>query len=372
MANKKKASNHRSNGRGTLRLDRRYAVVGRIAKASGTNDPTTFRAILTMMAQLEQEGRFRILTEIRDGVLTPMDVYAKWVTGQLDYLTSAASLRLIIPTIPDWIASYKKVSATTQRNYTSEIERFARVVGNIPIHEVPEKMPVYLRYCQDNGIEATFNKLRVAIFSYLTKEFGKNHPLRLRAGEVERLPEVSKRQAPNFSVKEMAAIFAKLPQPHRSMARTMLLTGMHWKEYNGEWEVQEHCVHIVGTKNKNRVRDVPIMDDELVKPSRSSSSFRKALRRTHPTISPLSFRRTYARWMSEAGIPKGRRSAYMGHGVQDMTERYERSEVEAFWAQDAEQFKRYMDAELVREVKPKAKVTPVNSAFKLQLPRLRP
>jgi integrase len=368
---KKRPAHHRSNGVGTFRVDRRYQVVGRIARASGTNDPTTFQSILTMMSRLEHEGRFQILAEIKDGILTPMDVYAKWITGQLDYLKSAASLRPILPTIPDWIAGYTSVTPITRKNYASEIDRFARVVGNVEIHEIPAKMVAYRQYCEKMGIEETFNKLRVVILSFLRASFGKHHPLRLEAGEVKRTAAISKRQAPNFSVKEMSVIFRGLPQPHRSMARTMLVTGMHWKEYCGEWEVFEDHVEIRGTKTKNRVRQVPIMDDDLVRPTRSNSSFRKALRKAHRTISPLSFRRTYARWMAEAGIPKGRRSSYMGHGAQDMTERYERSEVASFWIRDAEAFRRHMDTEMARRETPKPPVEPVNAAFKFQMPKLR-
>jgi hypothetical protein len=46
--------------------------------------------------------------------------------------------------------------------------------------------------------------------------------------------------------------------------------------------------------------------------------------------------------MAEAGIERARRISYMGHGSVDMTDLYERHEVEAHLRRDAEKLRRYL------------------------------
>ena len=51
---------------------------------------------------------------------------------------------------------------------------------------------------------------------------------------------------------------------------------------------------------------------------------------------PLSGRKTFARWMEDAGIPRVRREVYRGHGKRDVGDLYERYEVAAYLRDDAQ------------------------------------
>jgi len=327
---------HRINGRGTLRVDRRFKGIGRIAKASGTNDPKAYAGILTMLGQLHSQGRFRVLEEIRDGVVSPLEVYTKWTAGELDHLQSAATLRLVDPVVVDWIAA-SELKAVTKKNYLSEVQRFVARVGNVRIQDIPEGLERYRVLCRSRGIEPTFNKARKALLSYASKMLPgkKADPLRNRIAGVPVLKETSKPKARQFSVKEMADILKRLPKPHRDIARTMLFTGMGWTELIGEWEALHDRVTIRGTKTKGRVRVIPRFEEKLTRPERGKDSFKTALKKAEATCTPLSFRRTFALWMSEAGISRIRRKSYLGHGDSDMTDRYERGEVDRFLREDA-------------------------------------
>lgn len=74
---------HRFNNRGSFVIDRRYKGIGRIRRASNTKDKKTFEEILHMLTRLLDLGQHEILKEIRDGVLSPMEVYGYWTNDQL-------------------------------------------------------------------------------------------------------------------------------------------------------------------------------------------------------------------------------------------------------------------------------------------------
>jgi hypothetical protein len=335
----------RFNHRGSLVIDRRYSAIGRIRRASGTHDKHTFRQILSMLRELHDTGRHSVLREIRDGLISPIQVYGFWREGQLDHLPSAMSLRPITPTIPDWIDKHT-LTETTKRNYKSEISRFATFAGgSTRIQDLPAAVKAYRQYCLDRGTARTFNCLRTAILSYLNNNFGKSHVLWMSVRDVKTLKEPKKRQAPQLAVAEAHELISDLPPVHAQIARAMLLTGMHWKEIVGQWSIENDRVTIKGTKAQGRRRFVPLIDPGIQKPRRASKAFRTALRKIRSDLSPYSFRRSFAHWMEEAGIPRTRRRLYLGHGTKDVTDRYERGDIDRFLREDAEALRSYIHRE---------------------------
>ena len=53
------------------------------------------------------------------------------------------------------------------------------------------------------------------------------------------------------------------------------------------------------------------------------------------TVTPKLARKTFDRWMQDAGIPRVRRKRYLGHGKRDVTDDYEWYEVIAYLREDA-------------------------------------
>ena len=190
---------HRINHQGTYVIDRRYKGIGRIRRASGTNDRKTLNQILSMLTEIHNVGKHSILCEIRDGVVSCMEVYGHWAEGRLDHLPSVATLKLVTPTIPDWIDTHSIVP-TTKRNYKSEIKRFSDVVGyDLPIQAIPRALKRYKKHCIKRGTERTFNACRTTILAYLNNNFGKSHTLWKQVSDVRTLSAVPKRRAPQLS-----------------------------------------------------------------------------------------------------------------------------------------------------------------------------
>ena len=105
----------RVNDRGSFHIKRSYKGIGQIRRASGTKDEKTFDEILDMLTKLLDSGKHDILREIRDGVLSPIEVYGYWTNGDLQHVPSGLTLKKVIPTIPDWIDTHDVVP-TTKRN----------------------------------------------------------------------------------------------------------------------------------------------------------------------------------------------------------------------------------------------------------------
>lgn len=63
---------YRSMGRGTYIIDRCFPGVGRVRRASGAQDESTFRAVNNMLSHLWTAGRADVLEQIRDGKLHPL------------------------------------------------------------------------------------------------------------------------------------------------------------------------------------------------------------------------------------------------------------------------------------------------------------
>jgi integrase len=148
----------------------------------------------------------------------------------------------------------------------------------------------------------------------------------------------------------------------------MCLTGMGPKEYWVDgWSIESDRVRIRGKKALGRVREVPLVDMP-VRPEITKDGFTSALRRLskerlmqqlteqlerEPTadelaaaieadprgvwkVTPYQARKTFARWMEDARIPRARREIYRGHGKRDIGDIYERYEVAAYLREDAQ------------------------------------
>jgi integrase len=378
---------HRINGRGSLRLDRVFPLpVGRIARASGTNDYAVFQQMEAMLVNLYEQGKSGILQEIRDGHQKPLQVFEKWSRGELAHLNSAAALRDLLPTYTKWVPTHRNhrtglaVKDTTKKNYLEVVRRFVRRVGNIAIHEIPEAMRRYQPDCEQRGVFREFNQLRTALLAFLASEF-KGSKLQADLKGVRKLQEPVKGRPDHLSVAEAVALFQVMDDDAKAIARTMATTGMNWEEYAGDWEVVSlagglPAVRILGTKTKNRPRTIPVFEKNISKPSISKGAFEyrldKAMKKLpfQKRISPSSFRLTFARWMADAGIPSYRRKDYMGHKHGDMTERYEMGVVLGYFKDDADMWHNYME----EQSKPKPHTEPVArsfSGFQFIRPRLK-
>lgn len=360
---------HRSNGRGSFRLDRRFRSIGRINRASGTTERKTFEAIDSMLGVLYQQGHWDVLKQIKTGHVLPLQALSLWRQGQIYRITNAATLRKLSPEIEDWITS-RQATATTKRNNLSEIRRMLNVTGNPEIASVAEAMKRYRDDCLVRGVFDTFNRTRKLILAFLAEGLPKQVALRDDVLAVGTL-DVKSSSARHFTVVEMDQLLGALSQDHRHMARTLLFTTMGWSEYTGDWKILgDNRVHIVGTKNSYRNRKIPQFERHLVRPLCGAASFRKALQKVHPDLQVRSFRNSLTRWMASAGIDQWRVEVYTGHAPSTMTIHYQRGtgpvEIEPrVIDRDIELLEHYQETERKAALVPRRK-PPINATFQFQ------
>jgi integrase len=157
-----------------------------------------------------------------------------------------------------------------------------------------------------------------------------------------RVKREAKRQGNPQTVKQLAELAEKLHPAYAAIAWSMALTGMGPGELWGQWTVRKDRIHIRGTKREGRVRDIPLIRP-VAHPTRPYRPFLEALgEASGETVLPYDLRKTFATWMEEAGIPRTRRRLYMGHGSTDVTDLYERHDVERFLAEDGEKLRGFL------------------------------
>jgi len=89
---------------------------------------------------------------------------------------------------------------------------------------------------------------------------------------------------------------------------------------------------------------VPIAhEDHALRACYAALAMQAALRRyaekAGVKLNPYQARKSFARWMEDAHIPRARRVAYLGHSTADVQDRYERYEIDAYLREDAERMR---------------------------------
>lgn len=332
---------YRSKRGGTLIIDRQFAAVGRIAKASGTTDKRVFNQRNKMLTDLHDTGRPELLRSIRDGVVSIAEVHEAYRKNEIDLLAAGASVKPLATAFEVWSktkdcsADYRRTLGTTMR-YIREHDPNARVADT----------PRILERLSESLKIPSFNRTRAHILSFIRSSMKKHHPLYLACSSIdkkrEKVARISKRPSP----RELAVMF---PSPHiehvDALAWSIALTGMHQKELWGEWACDGTQIHVHGTKRDSRDRVIPCAFAP-VSPSIARTTFDKKFRKRETGLVPYQLRGSYSHWLEASGIFRTRRRMYLGHSVADVTELYERHEVEKFLAGDAVLMRSFVFADM--------------------------
>lgn len=350
-----KKKGHRSNKRGSLRLDVRTPV-GRVTRASGTQHLPTLNKITSMLKEFGTQEPFRldILRSVRDGKLEPLTVYEAYVSRRLDQLPTAETMTALKPAMDAWVvvadcgAKHKVAHRTAIKYLTGKARAGATVAA------LPELLRQVKGDLAKEGHAAQFNRVRSSVQGFLRDTLGKRHELYKAAADVTKLEESKVRKNNPQTVADIVALARSIEAKHVGALWGMALTGMGPKEFFNGWKLEGPGIHVPGTKRKARNRMIPAVmadrfsgatGDRRLTTEYRARRFAKALNEASAgRVQPYDLRRTYATWMEESQIPRNRRRQYMGHATGDVTDLYEQTEIARYLSEDAAKLETFVKA----------------------------
>ena len=334
---------------GSFVLDRRFRHVGRIKRASGTSNTATFRRVNEMLTALHQMGRLDLLRAIRDGHLSPLQVWNAFRLGELERLPSAEMLAPLAPALEAFVHTVKcgerhRASLKTSARHISEAAGTGATIADL------SAALRKLRATLGGDHARSFNVARSAAQAFARERGGRQSRLWADVANVPPLEEAGRQRGHPITPRDVAAICDQLPPDLAAMVWTLVTTGMgpaeYWSRLGGWWRDEGTHVHIAGTKREGRDRNVPRLRPPSP-PVAWEGRFRRLLSEASGgAVQPYDLRRSYAHWMELARIPRTRRRLYMGHGRKDVTDLYEFHEVQRFLEEDAATLRAWLAREL--------------------------
>jgi len=353
---------HRDSGKGTLIIDV-VTHVGRIKRASGTMEPPVLKKLKGMITALAGSTHAEYVRAIRDGQMTPLEVYDLYRVHGADKMPTMDAIKGLGAALDAWIKDAECGERHRAAHKTMRRRIMEKAKPDAAVKDLPSLLEgVRTRY-KTHKKHAAFNRIRASALSFARDTLRRSHPIYGSIIEVPGLRERKLRENNPQTPDQITALVAKLTtEADRAAVWGMALTGMGPGEWYGKWALKPDRIHIDGTKREARVRDIPrVMVERFsvggvaTKPPKSKTvewpirQFAEALKlASGGDVQPYDLRRTYAHWMEESGIIRTRRRQYMGHSTGDVTERYERSVVAAYLAEDAERLTNWINAQLTQ------------------------
>lgn len=330
---------HKSHGRGSAVIKKKFRGVPLIRRAVGTNDPVTVRKIATMYDALYAQGRLDVLTAIARRRLHPLAVFSQWQLGREVQLPAADVFPPLGGTWDRWADTLLN---DAHRRAARGTRRHLDIRGDATVAELPAILASYRLRCADK--HRTFNLARAHSQAFIRDTLGRSHVLWGAVRDVLpfRQSSARARKGRPYTVGEVRNACKVMGPKTGAMAWTLAATGMGNKEYwHDGFTIEFDCVAIHGKKRYGRERVVPRWT-LVVGPLVSEKTFRKALAAaTSGKIKPYDLRRCFARWCEEAGVTRTNIAAYLGHTARTMSDLYRVGELAGQLAEDGERLKQY-------------------------------
>jgi len=332
--------------RGSLVIDLVLRPIGRLKRASGTDDPHVLKKYKKTLYALSGDSTlWPYLKALRDDKhLSVATIHAHFIGGTLAELPIGEGAKPLVATYRAWATTYdcSDDHRSALEDTASKLEKTAPEAKVADIAKVLER----LRETLGKEHPRSFNIRKANCQAFIRSTLKRSHPLWTALQAVELAKVKKQRIGRPLTPDEMRSLFPNPESdPVDAMAWTMATTGMHQKEYWGTWERQLDRIHISGTKREGRDRDVPLVRVP-VSPSMHRGTFEEKVRirsrGNNLTMTVYDFRRTYANWMEAAQILRIRRKMYLGHTAGDITELYERHEITEALRSDAEKLKTFL------------------------------
>ena len=306
---------------GTPTLDVVVPGVGRIHRHIGTAIPAKVRAVRSAIRECVERGRLDVLERLRDGLVTPLEVYDAFARGTINQLTQGDPKVAgpLLPKLVEFEAVYPQSEGYRRdiAGLRTQVEAVAR--RGARLSDLPDLLRSLKGRYERKGSAVTFNRHKRVAMSFASWALGQDEsPL---WDELRRVPTmVYKRpDKPGLTIEAFRTGVAKLPRPHAAIAWSLVLSGMNWKEYTVDgWsqDPEAGVVRVHGKKRGARERVLPYLA-ALTQPERAARAFRGQLHEAFgPEVTPHTFRRTFIQWADKAGIPAFFVKLYCGHAVQ--------------------------------------------------------
>jgi integrase len=374
----------------SLEVDRRIRGIGRIRHATGLTSEPQFRKLNDEITEAAKTDEGRALLRMMAGKHPKLraDVFFRAANTKTLHLIPQGNAALpLVDAITQWREDTKPDVSTDTYRVRGELVRWVETLAEPKA--MVATLPDVIRQLRVRQAKAprSFNLNRAYALAFVRDTLGKLSPvyLGIQAVTVRKVrPKVKPRPLTPAELLELRAGFDKVAAEwlttHTSPKATkkpiaswkdafaMALTGMNPREYHGTWVAGEDTVWIQGTKRAGRKRAVPSLwpstlwpDYGLPLPSASQKVYAKAFKAAADAAglpcTPYDMRRSFANWMEAAGIPRTRRKLYLGHGAADVTDLYERHEVQAFLLEDGRKLRAWID----RQLAPISPVSPETS-----------
>lgn len=335
---------HRSNGRGSLIVKRKFRGVPMIRRATGTRDPKVVEQVELMLQALYSQGRLDLLEAVARGRLTLLQVLAQWRLGRELTLPPAD----VLPSLADsWRAWVERLPAGEHRRKIGLAERALRIPAGATLADLPYLVTTYRTRAADRP--RSVNLVRAYARAFLRDTVGTSHTLYLAVKDVRPLQTGERVKGTPHPMPYILELCTQMGAQAGGMAWTMAASGMGNKEYwHDGFDATPERVNVHGRKtdrraNRTRDREVPRWCEEpLVAPTMSEKAFRKALKEASDGVVGIyDLRRSFARWCEEAGIIDTNRDAYLGHGPRTMTQLYTWGQLPGQLATDATKLRVY-------------------------------
>jgi integrase len=350
---------YKQNGRGTFVIQRQFKRIGRIKRSSGTDNLETFNSINGMITHLAKNGRWDVLEDLRDGRKRPVDIYTDYMArGRFEGLSNYKLGEPLHAAAAQWLAGLER-SELTMRDYRNNFNQLFkrrtkfdtdRLRATAAVQELPALLNQYRAHCRREKTPRVFNYTRVTCLAFARDLFGANSEIYNRIREEKRLVEQKNRENNPQTPSQIRRLVANMPPAVADMVWTLCCTGARPKEYlTGQVTVVQNNDYIViaGSKTASSAgRKVPLIR-AVAPPARAYKAFRQYVSRASGgAVEPYDFRRSYAVWLSTAGVDPLHISMYMGHMPKSMTDLY-RYHPPRHLKEDADRVQKWIEEDLV-------------------------
>ena len=342
---------------GTYVIDRQIKN-RRLKLVTGSDDLRTVKKMDLLIDDLKHWGYDDLIQKLADRRVTIRQLYQLHIAGKLH--DPSVDTEVVLPlheTLYTWMESYRGWSESTRTTMTEFVntmfKRTEKQIPNPTLEDIPTILRAYRIFCEENDSPRVYNLVRSCLYRFVRMTVGKTSPLYMKVADVEKLPDRPKQPQTSKTPQEIERLTKVLPLKYRQMVWTMCTLGVGWKEYQSitvRDDIKTKQVVIEGTKmdkkDQRRRRQVPLIYPPHP-PSGTEKHFRKVLTKHAKKVRLdnlriYTFRKCYANWLKESGIPDWRIEMYMGHQPKTQTQKYQTTEVWRWLIEDAEVMRKWL------------------------------